>query len=39
LNRQEQFLLRIPLGQVVIEFPFTLPPSQGDIRLRTRPSD
>jgi hypothetical protein len=39
LNHQEQFLLRIPLGQVVVEFPFTLPPSQGDIRLRTRPSD
>ena len=39
LNRQEEFLLRVPLGNVVVEFPFTLPPSQGDIRLRTRPAD
>lgn len=39
LNRQEEFLLRIPLGGVVIEFPFTLPPSQDDLRLRTRVAD
>ena len=39
LARQEEFLLRIPLGQVVVEFPFTLPPSQDDIRLRTRAAD
>jgi hypothetical protein len=38
LNRQEEFLLRVPLGDVVVEFPFTLPPSQDDIRLRTRAS-
>jgi hypothetical protein len=39
LDRQEDFLLRIPLGNVVVEFPFTLPPSQGDIRLRARPQN
>jgi len=39
LNRQEEFLLRVPLGNVVVEFPFTLPPSQGDVRLRTRNAD
>jgi hypothetical protein len=37
LNQQEEFVLRIPLGTVVAEFPFTLPPTQGDIELRTRP--
>jgi len=39
LDRQEDFLLRVPLGNAVVEFPFTLPPSQGDIRLRTRIAD
>jgi len=39
LHRQEEFLLRVPLGNVVVEFPFTLPPSQGDIRLRTRTAE
>jgi hypothetical protein len=37
LNKQEEFVLRIPLGTVVAEFPFTLPPSQSDIELRTGP--
>jgi hypothetical protein len=36
LNRQEEFLLRVPLGNLLVEFPFTLPPSQDDVRLRTR---
>ena len=39
LNKQEEFVLRVPLGTVVAEFPFTLPPSQGDIELRTRPPE
>ncbi len=39
LNKQEEFILRIPLGNVVAEFPFNLPPSQGDIELRTRPPE
>jgi len=39
LNKQEEFVLRIPLGNVVAEFPLTLPPSQADIHLRTRPQE
>ena len=39
LNPQEEFRLRVPLGDFVVEFPFTLPPSQGDIRLRERPEN
>lgn len=33
---QEQFGLRIPLAEHVIEFPFGLPPSRGDLILRRR---
>jgi len=36
-KKQEQFVLRIPLQNRVIEFPFALPPSQGDLLLRRRP--
>ncbi|HEX8816481.1 MAG TPA: hypothetical protein VF753_13365 [Terriglobales bacterium] len=39
LNPQEEFLLRVPIGNTVVEFPFTLPPSRDDIRLRTRPDN
>jgi hypothetical protein len=39
LNPQEEFVLRVPLGKEMVEFPFTLPPSRGDIRLRTRPTN
>lgn len=39
LNRQEEFLLRVPLGNLLVEFPFELPPSQDDVRLRTRSPD
>jgi hypothetical protein len=39
LNPQEEFVLRVPLGKEAVEFPFTLPPSRGDIRLRSRPAD
>ena len=34
---QEEFVLRVPVGQRVIEFPFALPPSAGDLLLRQRP--
>ena len=34
---QEEFVLRVPLGSQVIEFPFALPPSAGDLLLRRRP--
>ena len=33
----EEFVLRIPLDDRVLEFPFKLPPSQGDLILRKRP--
>jgi len=35
-KKQEQFVLRIPVADQVIEFPFALPPSQGDLSLRRR---
>jgi hypothetical protein len=34
--KQEEFVLRIPLADQAIEFPFALPPSQGDMLLRRR---
>jgi hypothetical protein len=36
LQKQEEFVLRVPLGNRVIEFPFALPPSEGDLILRQR---
>jgi hypothetical protein len=35
-KKQEEFVLRIPLANEVIEFPFALPPSEGDLLLRRR---
>ncbi len=35
---QEGFILRVPLKDKILEFPFTLPPSKGDLVLRRRPS-
>jgi hypothetical protein len=35
-KKKEEFVLRIPLGNRVVEFPFTLPPSGGDLILRKR---
>ena len=35
-KRPEEFVLRIPLGGRVVEFPFALPPQQGDLILRQR---
>jgi hypothetical protein len=39
LSQQENFVLRVPIGDLLVEFPFTLPPSQSDINLRERPND
>jgi hypothetical protein len=35
-KKQEQFVLRVPIADRVIEFPFALPPSKGDLLLRRR---
>jgi hypothetical protein len=35
-KKQEQFVLRVPIADRMIEFPFALPPSQGDLILRRR---
>jgi hypothetical protein len=35
-RRPEQFVLRIPVNNALIEFPFELPPKQGKVQLRTR---
>jgi len=37
LQKQEEFVLRVPLGNRIVEFPFSLPPSEGDLILRRRP--
>lgn len=37
-KKQEEFVLRVPIGSETIEFPFALPPSQGDLILRRRES-
>ena len=36
-RRPEQFVLRIPAGNAMIEFPFELPPRGGKAELRSRP--
>ena len=33
----EAFILRLPINQLVLEFPFALPPDQDDVELRRRP--
>ena len=35
-KKQEEFVLRIPLADQLIELPFALPPSAGDLLLRRR---
>jgi hypothetical protein len=37
MHKQEEFVLRVPLRDQVVEFPFSLPPSEGDLILRSRP--
>jgi hypothetical protein len=39
LQKQEEFVLRVPLGDGIVEFPFSLPPSEGDLILRSRPEN
>lgn len=36
LRKQEEFLLRVPVENQVLDFPFSLPPSEGDLILRRR---
>ena len=35
-RQPEQFVLRIPLNNALVEFPFELPPKGGKVQLRTR---
>lgn len=35
-RRPEEFVLRLPVEDVVVEFPFELPPKQGKVELRRR---
>jgi hypothetical protein len=37
LRKQEELVLRVPINDRVIEFPFLLPPGEGDLILRRRP--
>lgn len=39
LQKQEEFVLRVQLEGRVVEFPFSLPPSEGDLILRRRPEN
>lgn len=39
LQKQEEFVLRVPLEERVVEFPFSLPVSEGDLILRRRPEN
>jgi len=36
-KKREEFLLRVPFRDRVFEFPFSLPPTEGDMILRRRP--
>jgi hypothetical protein len=38
-RRPEQFVLRLPVENVIVEFPFALPPEPGKVMLRHRPAD
>jgi len=35
-KKQEEFILRVPLGGKIFEFPFRLPPKPGEVMLRKR---
>jgi len=39
LQKLEEFVLRVPLGNSVVEFPFSLPSAEGDLILRRRPEN
>jgi len=36
-KKPEGFLLRFPIAEKIVEFPFELPARQGDLILRRRP--
>jgi hypothetical protein len=38
-KKREDFVLRIPMENRVYEFPFTVPPVEGDLILRRRPEN
>ena len=38
-RKPEQFVLRMPVENLVVEFPFMLPPQQGKLQLRRRPDE
>ena len=38
-RRPEQFVLRLPVENLIVEFPFALPPETGKLILRRRPQD
>jgi hypothetical protein len=39
LQKQEEFVLRAPFENRIVEFPFSLPPGEGDLILRRRPQN
>jgi len=38
-RRPEQFVLRLPVENLILEFPFSLPPEPGKVMLRRRPEE
>lgn len=39
LHKPEQFVLRVPLQDMILEFPFSLPPKDGELELRRRSAE
>ena len=37
-RKPEQFILRLPVENLIVEFPFSLPPQTGGVELRRRPT-
>ncbi len=35
-KKQEAFILRVPIAEIIFEFPFKLPPNPGEVTLRKR---
>ena len=38
-RKPEQFILRVPVANLIVEFPFSLPPQSGGVELRRRSPD
>lgn len=38
-HKPEQFILRLPVENLIVEFPFALPPQAGKVELRKRPDE